>query len=374
MQRLVARAAAARGPDLPGAGCRLDACATPGSADGAMSMPAAPPTPPPAPPAIRLGVPWIAACCALEIGIIAVVIVAFYLRERRRGHLAAPDSLTASGTRCGASRKQCMALLAWRAANLGWFLGCSIDDWARGNSRPGDSIDDPIWSGYFPPAYTQWAFRVQPFFWLAATMSSAFHLWPAWVERRQRLARASRAAAQATHALCLSVSWLVTLVVFCMLEPGNPRIFISRQHFINTACLTAEFCANRLPVRAGHLVLMVGWVCLYVAYSWARKAADWPRFLYWFQGLETPAALLWYPLLAALHVIVYMVLVGLSRLKERRLARGTRGAQRPAADASAAAEPEDVCWELPAPSDGGAAGAGAGGQSGGAPAPSCAVA
>ena len=52
------------------------------------------------------------------------------------------------------------------------------------------------------------------------------------------------------------------------------------------------------------------------------SASTWSGFVYWFMSLETAWALVWYPLLALIHVVVYFALVGFSRCKERRLGQG----------------------------------------------------
>jgi len=228
----------------------------------------------------------------------------FCCDQQKKGRLRTIDAEIWAGTSCGVRRPHAIGLLVWRVANLGWFLGFAISDWRRGG---------------FPSAYTQWSFRLQPFYWLAAASASALHLVTRGASRKARgVATVTHATAHALFEVCLTSSWLVSLVVFTLLEPGNPSIFGSRQHFANTACLTLEFCINRVSVRAGHLLLMLLWPLCYVLFSWIQKATgSWTHFVYFFQQLDSPSALLWHPLLLMLHVLVYFAFVGCSQFKQR---------------------------------------------------------
>jgi hypothetical protein len=274
-----------------------------------MQAPDAPP--PSAPPTLELGTPWIAGAVAAEIFVFMALVVWLWVREKRRGHLKAPNGADAAGTVFGTGRLQVAALFVWRVLNFLWMAGLALHDWIMGGLRG--------WG--VPPAYTQWCFRLQPFYWAFACGASLLYLRKAG-DKDSPLAARINAATWMLFELCLSAAWLVTLVVFFLLAPGSPTIFVSAAHFWNTFVLTVELAINRLPVRAGHLIFMVIWVVLYCTYTWIMRTVRWGWFPYFFQDLNTPFALMWYPIISVTHFLVYFAIVGFSRCKEKRLDRG----------------------------------------------------
>ena len=227
------------------------------------------------------------------------------------------------------------ALLVYRIFSAAWILVLFISDAARIASEagtPGGSFTARQ-SG-FPVAYTLWCFWLLPFYFIFATVSSIMYLRSDdttdeskqhGVNERSQTAVVLRTIHWGLLEICLPSAWLVTIVVFLLLDPFQLRIIwngVSHMHFWNSVAITIDFSVGRLPVRAGHFVLMMGWILLYVTYSWAMKASSWYRFVYWFQSLETPLALMWYPLLALLHVIIYFAFVGFTGCKEKRADRG----------------------------------------------------
>ena len=291
----------------------------------------APVSNPPDGPTIRLGIPWVTACAAAEVLAIMAGFVVFWWKQRRRpGVLCIPDRAAAAGTACGNSRIACLLLLAFRACNFVWFIIFFAQE-TRKNANLAGKPHGSLTAvrAEFPPDYTTWCFYTQPWYWLLAVASSLMHLLlpeegatATWVVRAGRYLRMCQ---WTLFEVILSSSWLVTLVVFTMLDPFAISIVwnrVSHMHFWNAVALSVEFSINRLVVRAGHFVLMMIWIITYVIFAWCMKATTWYTFVYWFMDLETPFALMWYPILAAIHVLVYFSLVAFSRRKERRIDRG----------------------------------------------------
>ena len=59
-----------------------------------------------------------------------------------------------------------------------------------------------------------------------------------------------------------------------------------------------------------------------VTYAWAMKSTSWHHFVYWFMSLDSAFALIMYPVLAILHTLIYLAVVGCSRRKEAHLDEG----------------------------------------------------
>ena len=298
----------------------------------ALPPPAYPPNAP-----IRLGVPWVVGVTAIEMSLFVVASVFLWIQQRRKkaGGLRVPCSVDAAGTVCGNARPQLFALLAFRVCNLIWFFAYFAIELGDEISRAGTSGG---WlaatRSAFPAAYTNWCFYLQPFYWLLATTSSLMHL-QSGDDAHGEAGRAHTALVKVGYYVrmvqwalletVLPASWLVTLIVFTLLDPFQIHIVwnrIAHKHFWNAVALAVEFSINRLMIRGGHFVLMLMWVLGYMVYTWLMKATLWYRFVYWFMNLETGFALLWYPILALIHVLIYYVLVVFSRWKERRLDRG----------------------------------------------------
>ena len=183
------------------------------------------------------------------------------------------------------SRKHMLALLTYRAANALWLTIFFFVEWVRvaqtaGN--PGGTLTKTM-SG-FPISYTSWCFRIQPFYFLLAVAASVHGLiTPQTKPTAGRAASILHTLQSGMLEICLPSSWLVSLVVFTLLDPGQPRIIwnrVAHMHFWNTVVFSVEFALNRLPIRAGHFILMLLWVLLYVVFSWSMKATEWYRFVY----------------------------------------------------------------------------------------------
>lgn len=300
----------------------------------ARLAPSEPPASPPPNAPIRLGVPWVTTVAGAEVLLICTVATVIWVHQRRQpGRLCVPDSTAAAGTVCGNSRTACLLLCAYRACNFIWFVTYFFREQIARAKLIGTSFGwlAAVRTG-FPVTYSAWCFYVQPWYWLLALASSVLHL----LHGDERDAATSMPALGRMHLylrLCqwgyleviLPSAWIVTLVVFTLIEPFKLDIMwnqVSHVHFWNTVALTVEFSINRLLLRAGHFVLMMTWITTYVIYAWSMKATTWYRFVYYFMSLETPAALVWYPILIFIHMFVYFTLVAFSRCKERRLDRG----------------------------------------------------
>lgn len=292
-----------------------------------VALPTAPPPPfppyptyPPHPP-IRLGEPWIVWSTAAILS--AFLTGSLILFAHQRKHLGSPDSLAGAGTVCGTSRTHVLAFAAFRALNLLWFATLSVLEWEHNIRLAGEQDSLTFHRSWLPASYTLMCFALQPFYWVFALLTSLLHLGSA--KPSSAGAKLVRTCHWYLLEVCLPSSWLVTITVFLLISPLDLSIVYNdaaHAHFWNTVALTADFCANRLPIRAGHFGLMLVWMLIYVVYSWVRKASTWLRFVYWFQSLETPLALLWHPLLGILHVGIYASLTALSRCKLRHVDRG----------------------------------------------------
>ena len=241
----------------------------------------------------RLGSPWVVAVVSLQLLLGVAVVCLCTWRSQRRQPTTVRAVVELNGRR---SKRLCALLLLWRVANAGWTIGLLFVGGVR-----------------YPWAYTTWNFCVQPVFWVAASWASALHLrdpshrsccWP-WL-------------IQATHSMfevLLPTAWLVTLVVFCILDPLNPHIFADPRHFWNTAALTCEFALNSLHVRGPSVVLFACWPLLYVLCTWVHKAASTAWWPYGFLRMEEATALLWYPALFVANLLLFAVVVRCSRCK-----------------------------------------------------------
>ena len=312
--------------------------------------PALRPAYPARPPAIRLGEPWVVGGVALELILIFAASFFFWLSRTKSAALKVPDSIETAGTSCGTSRPHVRALLVWRICNLIWFSAFFALEVERNVARAEVSA-----APWLATSYTSWCFYLQPWYWLVAVTSSLMHLsspipphslrWPgesppsAASSRCEtgcgRVLRASptlstkvryciRMVQWAMLETVLPSSWVVMLVVFVMLDPFQMHIawnHMAPMHFWNAVALSVEFFTNRILIRKGHFVLVIGWTGCYVVYAWLMKATTWDTFVYWFMDLETGFALIWYPLIAAIHLMIYVVLVALSQWKEQQLDR-----------------------------------------------------
>ena len=213
--------------------------------------------------------------------------------------------------RCCGLRRSPRWMLAWHVFNLIWFTGFAVQGWFCDGRKHAVEVrcDGEL---NLPIHYTPLAFRMQPLFWLAATLHNAACLSS---ERAGRLVPVMHALALNAFELVLPVAWLVSVVVFFLLSPFSPVIFTEIDHFWNTVCLTVELAANdALVIRASRACLIILWSSAYVAMVWARRAQDperwsWP---YFFMKLDGGSAIGWYALLLMLHFGVYAALVRIS--------------------------------------------------------------
>ena len=241
----------------------------------------------------RLGSPWVVALVSLQLLLGVAVACLYTWRSRRRQPTTVRAVVELNGRR---SRRLCALLLLWRVANAGWTIGLLLFGGAA-----------------YPWAYTTWNFCVQPVFWVAASWASALHL-----RDPSHRSRAWPWLIQATHSMfevLLPTAWLVTLVVFCILDPLNPHIFADPRHFWNTAALTCEFALNSLHVRGASVLLFACWPLLYVLCTWVHKAASTAWWPYGFLRMEDATALLWYPALFVANLLLFAVFVRCSRCK-----------------------------------------------------------
>ena len=140
-------------------------------------------------------------------------------------------------------------------------------DLSAGNSQ---TASQSLW----PNTYTSWCFLLQPVYFMLASTTSAFHL------TTGRSPAALRVLQWTSLELCLPSAWLVTMVVFTMLNPLRISIAydnVAHMHFYNTAAFTVEFSLNRLPVRAGHAILMIVYVLAYVRARTSIERAQEPE-------------------------------------------------------------------------------------------------
>ena len=200
----------------------------------------APPAPPPYAP-VRLGTPWIVAVIICILALIFFASLAYWVMKRKE--LRVPDSTAAAGTVCGLQRKHVAGLLCIRAAVLLWLLIFSLRDRIADAQRAGippaaGSMARNFYPTHmgWPPSYTAWCFRLQPFYYAFACGASVAHLAGRDLPRL-------RACQWGLLQICVPSSWLVFLVVFFMLDPLDPSIVYNRAapaHFWNTAALTLE--------------------------------------------------------------------------------------------------------------------------------------
>jgi len=236
----------------------------------------APPSAPPLSP-VGLGEAWIAGAVAAEMAVVISLSVALWIHKRRRGHLkstAAEQVLLPSfcAAMCGGGRGAVVALGIWRVANLIWFSAYALADWSGCDFDFTWANCNTNLQNEFPREYTHWNFRLQPVYWAVILLATVFNTSSSRGRSMPRLTSALNTSAHGLLEICVTSAWLVSLVVFTLLSPGQPSIFYDRYHFINTLCLTIEFAASRLDVRLGHFILMLAWMMVYVVYTWIMRA------------------------------------------------------------------------------------------------------
>ena len=261
-----------------------------------------------------------------EVLLICTVATVIWVHQRRQpGRLCVPDSTAAAGTVCGNSRTACLLLFAYRACNFIWFVTYFLREQIARAKLIGTSFGwlAAVRTG-FPVTYSAWFLRAAMV--LAASVGSVCFISTEMKESTSMPALRMHLYLRLCQRYLRSSFHrrIVTLVVFTLIAFKLDIMWnqVSHVHFWNTVALTVEFSINRLLLRAGHFVLMMTWITTYVIYAWSMKATTWYRFVYYFMSLETPAALVWYPILIFIHMFVYFTLVAFSRCKERRLDRG----------------------------------------------------
>lgn len=186
-----------------------------------------------------------------------------------------------------------------------WFLSVQLYDYVMMTEE-----SRVLWSLSF---FTVWNYHIQIlcFFVLAANS--------VWTKPGPKL----RLCGECLFELCLPMSILVSGVLWGLLMPAsnNPSAFLDfssiNQHLVNTVLLLAEFCVNRLLVRIEHVGLVLLWPASWMLYIWIQHAYSdlaWP---YFFMELNAIAPV-WYGALLVFHVVVYLVMAGLSVLKQRK--------------------------------------------------------
>lgn len=169
--------------------------------------------------------------------------------------------------------------------------------------------------------FTVWNYCLQAVFWACAACASALTFCST--------TGPSAALRRAVHhlvSICVPMSLLVSVVLWCVLAPDalqhhHPsqvfNFYSYNMHAANTLCLLAEFASDRMLLKPGTLVLVLSWTLAYAIFVWVQHTAThfWP---YFFLRLDTYAALGWYAALVVLVALAFGVARGLSALKARR--------------------------------------------------------
>jgi hypothetical protein len=127
--------------------------------------------------------------------------------------------------------------------------------------------------------------------------------------------------------VCLATSVLISAVVWTILYPyadktGHPETILNWvsycQHAINLMLLQIDFAATQHSVSFDALPLIIAWPTAYCIFAWivhgTIKHGFWP---YPFLKLDTPWAPLWYGGLLFAHLVAFIGMLALSKLKHR---------------------------------------------------------
>ncbi|RQM14156.1 hypothetical protein KXD40_003169 [Peronospora effusa] len=128
--------------------------------------------------------------------------------------------------------------------------------------------------------------------------------------------------------VCLAASLLICVVVWTILYPyavktGHPEKILNGvsycQHGANVLLLQLDFLATRHLVSKDALPLIMGWPSVYAVFAWIVHGTVakgfWP---YPFLELNTPWAPLWYGGLLAAHIMALILVMLLSKVKQKK--------------------------------------------------------
>lgn len=127
--------------------------------------------------------------------------------------------------------------------------------------------------------------------------------------------------------ICLAASLLICVVVWIVLYPyavkiGHPEMILNVvsycQHGVNVLLLQIDFFATRHFVSRDALPLIMGWPSVYAVFAWIVHGTVargfWP---YPFLDLDTPWAPFWYGGLLGSHILAFVLMMVLSKVKHR---------------------------------------------------------
>ncbi|TMW62734.1 hypothetical protein Poli38472_005352 [Pythium oligandrum] len=134
--------------------------------------------------------------------------------------------------------------------------------------------------------------------------------------------------------VCLATSLLIGVVVWTILYPyaqdiGHPELILNGvsycQHVINIVLLQLDFVSTRHTVVLDALPFLIAWPTIYCVFTWivhgTIKRGFWP---YPFLKLDTPWAPLWYGGLLFAHLVAFLVMLYLSKVKTAYRERSLR--------------------------------------------------
>ncbi|KAL7684630.1 hypothetical protein Plhal304r1_c035g0109981 [Plasmopara halstedii] len=280
---------------------------------------------------------WETLVVAAEL--VATLCMSFWLAMRRSGRL---DSLPLSSEPAALLQpRSCWslrALMSFRAGCAIFYMLVQLWDLYR--SR-----------GHCLAFYTSWNFILQGVYFTGATWRTKRQLqrqigertaiYTALVDesedgtgspftRRKRIMRASGfhwIDLELLLDICLSVSLLICVVVWVVLYPyavkiGHPEMILNGvsycQHGINVLLLQIDFFATRHYVSRDALPLIMGWPSVYAVFAWIVHGTVargfWP---YPFLDLDTPWAPFWYGGLLSAHILTLLLVMLMSKAKNR---------------------------------------------------------
>ena len=231
---------------------------------------------------MALGTTWVVATVAAVIAASLLGLAAFWFRRR------------AARTVYSDARVDARRLRLYRAAIAAVYV--AVIAWSHA-ARPADmhGAEDGL-----PETFTAWNTHLQALWWCAAA------------------ARPRGALAHLLLEAALPSAWFVTFVVAFVLAPLSPALLVSFEHFWNAVLMSADVRASEHVVRRHHALLPCAWAALYVARSWARRAAGRGAYAwtYEFLALRDGASVAWYAMLVVANVCVYGAC---ARASERKL-------------------------------------------------------
>ncbi|RLO11717.1 hypothetical protein DYB28_002923 [Aphanomyces astaci] len=164
--------------------------------------------------------------------------------------------------------------------------------------------------------YTVWGFTLQTIYFVWALVDQ-WHRRSSWgrdvaMDRKLRYLNACFDAS-------VTVSALVSMLFWVAVHPVDPTFVlywnVYVQHGANVLILLVEFSLNSFTIRWKSVGFVVLFPVLYAVVTWIGHISwhqSWP---YFFMDLSSPYAPLWYAAVAAVHVVLHLVMVGLSQIK-----------------------------------------------------------